>query len=92
VGFSRLIRHLKTRVISNGPGKNRLIDIDLGEQTIRALDLHWEERDGVQQTFLPVPRDREQFGADYPDNIDSFEQVRRWTLGWDMSVNVVKET
>ena len=92
VGFYRLIRHLKTEEISRSPTGNKLITIDLGGQTIRALHLTWEERDGLHETVLPVPSRRDQFGADCPNNIDDFEQVRRWTLGWDMNVNIMAES
>jgi hypothetical protein len=50
------------------------------------------DKHGKKETVLPVPRTKEQFGYDYPDNINDCEQVRRWTLSWPKDVAVVAET
>jgi hypothetical protein len=97
VGFSRLLRHLKTETISKGRNGDRLISIDLGDQMIRALHLSWEEIDGRHETVLPVPTTKEDWASSgkkiVPDNLDDFEHVRLATFGWKPSqVEIVAES
>ena len=90
IGFQRIVRKLKYRIISKANG-NSLIEFHFGNLTVRALHLVWVDKHGEKETILPVPRTREQFGY-YPDNINDCEQVRRWTLGWSKEADVVSET
>jgi Domain of unknown function (DUF6745) len=90
IGFQRIVRKLKYRIISKANG-NSLIEFHFGNLTVRALPLVWVDKHGEKETILPVPRTREQFGY-YPDNINDCEQVRRWTLGWSKEADVVSET
>ena len=94
IGFGRLLGRLKHKQISRGVSEgNSLIEFDLGNgDLIRALHLRWITKDGIQQTVLPVPRTKEQFGSDAPDNIENFEQVRRWTMGVGMDAEIVAES
>jgi hypothetical protein len=91
IGFQRLIRKLKYKLISKANG-NSLIEFHLRDVRVRALHLVWVDKNSKKETVLPVPRTKEQFGYDYPDNINDCEQVRRWTLGWPKDVTVVAET
>jgi len=91
IGFQRLFRKLKYRLISKANG-NSLIEFRVRDLTVRALHLVWVDKHGKKETVLPVPRTKEQFGYDYPDNINDCEQVRRWTLSWPKDVAVVAET
>src|ERR1051325_2725671 len=82
---------LRYRTVSQHHG-NRLIEFKFAGQQwrskehsridtlrFRALHLKWRGKTGDRETMLPVPRTLRQFGADRPANIDSCEQVRRWT-------------
>jgi hypothetical protein len=91
IGFQRLFRKLKYRLISKANG-NSLIEFRVRDLTVRGLHLVWVDKHGKKETVLPVPRTKEQFGYDYPDNINDCEQVRRWTLSWPKDVAVVAET
>ncbi len=63
-----------------------------GGSWLRVLHLAWQDKTGLKETILPVPRTKRQFGRDCPDNINDCEQVRRWTLGWPKDVEILAET
>jgi len=63
-----------------------------GPEKFRALHLTWQDKTGSKETILPVPRTKQQFGRDRPDDIDDCEQVRRWTLSWPKDVEILTET
>ena len=73
---------------------NSLIEFKLGRQygLLRVLHLTWRDKTGSKETVIPVPRTKRQFGRDCPENIDDYEQVRRWTLGWPKDVEILAES
>jgi hypothetical protein len=103
IGFPRLLHETKHKVISKRKG-NALIEFafpgrkwapdrpGIASLRLRALHLTWRDKTGPKETMIPVPRTLRQFGDNLPDNIDSVEQVRRWTLGWPKEAIAVAET
>ena len=49
---------------------NSLREFRLRDVRVRALHLVWVDKHSKKETVLPVPRTKEQFGYDYPDNIN----------------------
>ena len=94
IGFARMLGKLPHKQIGRGVAEgNFLIEFNIGNgNLVRALHLRWITKDGVEQTVLPVPRTKEQFGQDAPGNINDFEQVRRWTMGIGMDAEIVAES
>lgn len=97
-GFRRLMDTIRYRVISRADG-NSLMEFTIhptGKRSwvprFRALQLTWQDKTGAKETFLPVPRLARQFGEDCPEDVNSCEQVRRWTLGWSKEAMAVAET
>jgi hypothetical protein len=104
-GLLRLLQTSKHKVISKRKG-NALVEFTfpgwrwsenkvpsrLATTRFRALHLTWHDKTGPKETILPVPRTLREFGDDRPENIDSVEQVRRWTLGWSKEAIAVAET
>jgi len=103
-GFDRLLRNAHHKIVSKYR-KNSLIEFKFpgrvwsaeGRRSIptmrlRALHLKWCDKTGPRETVLPVPRTLRQFGDNRPTNINSCEQVRRWTLGWPKEAMAVAET
>jgi hypothetical protein len=103
-GFERLLKATPYRTVSKWrsnalieftfPGRKWISAGRPGIETLRlrALHLRWEDKTGRKETVLPVPRTLRQFGADRPANINSCEQVRRWTLGWPKEALAIAET
>jgi len=103
-GFERLLKATPYKTVSKYrrnalieftfPGRKRISVQRPGIETfrLRALHLRWEDKTGRKETVLPVPRTLRQFGADRPANINSCEQVRRWTLGWTKEAMAIAET
>ena len=103
IGFPRLLRTAKYKTISRRKG-NALVEFAFSAKKypkfpdhlpalrLRALHLTWHDKTGPKETVVPVPRTMRQFGEDCPRNIDSVEQVRRWTLGWPKEATSITET
>ena len=102
-GFERMLKNVTHRTVSRMKGNTLLEFVIPGRkresdkpsiETIRMRILHlkWKDKTGDRETLLPVPRLQNQFGTDRPSNIDSCEQVRRWTLGWPKEALAVAET
>ncbi len=104
-GFERLLQNVQHKTISKTKGNSLIEFIFPGRHSnpsaaqpmiatlrLRALHLKWQGKKGPKQTVLPVPRTLRQFGADRPTNINSCEQIRRWTLGWPKEALAVAET
>ena len=97
-GFRRLMDTIRYRIVSTADG-NSLMEFTIhptGKRSwvprFRALQLTWQDKTGAKETFLPVPRLARQFGEDCPEDVNSCEQVRRWTLGWSKEAMAVAET
>jgi len=95
VGFVKLLNSTPHKIISQANG-NSLVEFEIGYDKVRALHLKWVDKTGPKETVIPVPRHREEFGPDCPDEhkriINDCEQVRRWTLGWPKDVEILAET
>jgi hypothetical protein len=92
IGLLRLLRTTKHRVISKRKGHS-LVEFTFPGWSwsedkephavptlrFRALHLTWRDKTGPKETILPVSRTQREFGNDRPTNIDSCEQVGRWT-------------
>ena len=80
IGFLRLKEKLPTKTVSKTQSAD-LLEFDLGEIKVRGLHVKWDDKFlNHLETIIPVPRTKEQFGEDCPENIDDAEQVRKWTL------------